>query len=275
MQYYCLIGDEEIGPMEAEQVRKLAQSGVLTASGLIRRESDDEWIAAGAIANLLETDSSSLPKRSADKRGSKPEKNPRDKLSAEIEKRSVSSRKKSNKANGSKRIKAKMGCYRGSTAQTFTGAGFSWKEIFAVHEIELQQPRRGFLTTRVYCPSCDLEIPVDVLSKKECRKRWYKTEDGKFFLGSLVTIIFGVLLAILVTWITSQNGVFETFEDAANYIAWRAGLILLLPMSAMLLALTGVFDRKHDRRVEVLDDPEILLEHDQHKIFLHQWKGDA
>lgn len=55
-QWFYRAGDDQIGPISAEALRDLAKRGRLSASSLVRRTTDENWVRAGRVQGLFPTD---------------------------------------------------------------------------------------------------------------------------------------------------------------------------------------------------------------------------
>lgn len=52
IQYFCLIKNQELGPMSGPELATLARTGKLSATDMVRQENSDRWIPAGRFNNL-------------------------------------------------------------------------------------------------------------------------------------------------------------------------------------------------------------------------------
>jgi len=60
-KWYCMINEEERGPLDSSQLVDLAKSGLITPSDWLRPDGDDTWVPAARIKGLFEAPASSAP----------------------------------------------------------------------------------------------------------------------------------------------------------------------------------------------------------------------
>jgi len=51
--WYCLIGQQQYGPFNSEQIQQLVQQGQLLPEHFVRTETDSQWTAAGELPGLF------------------------------------------------------------------------------------------------------------------------------------------------------------------------------------------------------------------------------